>query len=280
MRPFGNFSSGDVRTSASGPIVADKLAASFGFGFTRRDGFTTNDITGNDIDSRSATFGKAQLLWKPNARWEARGVFSGERARDGDYSLSDLAGLRAKPFHAFRTVEGFTHRNIRSQTVHVAYAGTKIDFSNTAGFLHWDTDDLTDLDYTSLALITRSNAEKDFQFTEEARFSSAKGAPIVLSPRVTLKWQAGAFLFTQNYEQDAVNNFSPFLALAVPGVSGQPALAAVVARRSRRRRLRTDHVDHRQDARHRGRRARRSRAQDRAPEHVLHSRLRSRRRSS
>jgi iron complex outermembrane recepter protein len=211
IAPFGNFSSGDVRTSASGPLIADKLAASFGFGFTRRDGFTTNDVNGKDIDSRSATFGKAQLLWKPNARWEARGVFSGERARDGDYSLSDLAGLRAQPFHAFRTIEGFTHRNISAQTVQVEYSGSKFDFSNTAGFLHWDTDDLTDLDYTSLALVTRSNAEKDFQFTEEARFSSAKGAPIVISPTLSMKWQAGAFLFTQNYEQDAVNNYSPFV---------------------------------------------------------------------
>ena len=54
------------------------------------------------------------------------------------------------------------------------YAGSKIEFSNTAGFLHWDTQDLTDLDYTSLPLITRSNDEKSFQFTEEARVSSAK----------------------------------------------------------------------------------------------------------
>jgi iron complex outermembrane recepter protein len=209
--PFGNFSSGDVRGSASGPVVAGKLAASFGFGFTRRDGFTVNDITGKDIDSRSASFGKAQLLWKPNARWEARALFSGERARDGDYALSDLGGLRTNPFHAFRTIDGFTNRNIRSQTVQVDYAGSKIEFSNTAGFLHWDTQDLTDLDYTSLALATRNNDEKDFQFTEEARVSSAKGAPIVLSPNVTMKWQAGAFLFTQKYEQDAVNNYSALL---------------------------------------------------------------------
>jgi iron complex outermembrane receptor protein len=211
IAPLGNFGSGDVRASASGPLVGNKLAASFGFGYTRRDGFTVNDVTGKDIDSRSASFGKAQLLWKPNARWEARALFSGERARDGDYALSDLGGLRTNPFHAFRSVDGFTHRNIRAQTVQVEYSGSKIDFANTAGFLHWDTQDLTDLDYTSLSLVTRSNDEKDFQFTEEARFSSAKGAPIVLSPTLTMKWQAGVFVFTQNYEQDAVNNYSPFV---------------------------------------------------------------------
>ena len=45
----------------------------------------------------------------------------------------------------------------------------------------WKTDDLTDLDYTPLPLVTRSNAEKDFQFTQEVRVASAPAAPVKLS---------------------------------------------------------------------------------------------------
>ena len=227
--PFGNFGSGDVRAAASGPLVADRLATSFSAGYARRDGFTTNGLTGHDLDSRSASFGKAQLLWKPNAHWQARALFSGERARDGDYALSDLGGLRTNPFHTSRDFEGFTHRNIRSQTVQAEYTGSRIDFASTTGFLHWDTSDLTDLDYTPLPLITRSNDEKDFQFTEEVRVSSSKAAPIVLSPRLTMKWQAGAVVFTQNYDQDAVNNYapqllSPFIAFPVAQHSPKASL--------------------------------------------------------
>jgi iron complex outermembrane receptor protein len=209
--PYGNFNAGDVRGLVSGPIVTDKLSVGIGFGYSMRDGFTTNDVTGHDLDSRSALFGKGQLLWKPNARWEARAVFSGERARDGDYGLNDLATLRAKPFHAARDVEGYTHRDVQARTVQLAYSGAKIDVSTTTGFLNWTTEDLTDLDYTALPLITRHNAEKDFQFTQEVRLASAKAAPIALADRVTMKWQAGVFAFTQNYEQDAVNSFSPFV---------------------------------------------------------------------
>ena len=227
--PYGNFNGGDLRGTLSGPLIADTLAVGLGFGYSARDGFTQNDVTGHGLDSRSALFGKGQILWKPNARWEARAMLSGERARDGDYALNDLASLRARPFHAARDVEGFTHRDIIAPTFHASFTGSTIDFSTTTGFLKWKTEDLTDLDYTPQPLITRRNTEEDFQFTEEARFSSAKAAPIALSPRAAMKWQLGVFAFTQNYTQDAVNDFSPFvlspfLAFPVSQHSPQSAL--------------------------------------------------------
>lgn len=209
--PFGNFASGDIRTSVSGPLKTDKVAVGIGFGYSTRDGFTKNDVTGHNIDSRSAFFGKGQLLWKPNAQWSARVLVSGERARDGDYALNDLTALRAQPFHTSRSIEGYTHRDIASRTVEVAYDGPKFNFSTITGFLNWNTEDLTDLDYTAVPLITRNNAEKDFQFTEELRLTSAKAATIQMSDSVTMKWQTGLFVFTQNYNQDAVNNFSPYV---------------------------------------------------------------------
>jgi iron complex outermembrane receptor protein len=49
------------------------------------------------------------------------------------------------------------------------------------------------------------------QFTQEIRLASAPSAAVKLSDRASLKWQAGLFLFSQNYEQDAVNNFAPFV---------------------------------------------------------------------
>jgi iron complex outermembrane receptor protein len=228
IAPFGNFNAADVRGSVSGPLIDDTLAVGLGFGYSRRDGFTRNDVTSHDLDSRSAFFGRGQILWKPDARWEARAIVTGERARDGDYALNDLAALRARPFHASRDVEGFTYRDIVAPTFRVVYSGPKLDFSTTTGILKWKTEDLTDLDYTALPLITRHNAEEDLQVTEEARFASAKAAPMALSDRVTMKWQAGVFVFTQNYTQDAVNNFSPFVLspfLSVPVAQHSPTSA-------------------------------------------------------
>ena len=208
--PFGNFGAVDVRANASGPI-GKKAAVGFAIGHAQRDGFTTNDITGRDVDSRDATFGKAQLLLTPTANWEARVIYTGERARDGDYALNDLAALRANPFHTSRDVEGHTNRDVNATTIVARHTGKKVTFSTTTGIVHWKTDDLTDLDYTAAPLVTRTNDEKDLQFTEEVRFASTPAAAVSLGSKASLKWQAGVFLFTQNYDQDAVNNFSPFV---------------------------------------------------------------------
>src|SRR5712691_9555994 len=202
--PYGNFSWGDVRGTVAGPLVADKLALGIGVGYSGRDGFTKNDVTGHDLDSRSAAFTKVQLLWVPAVGWEVRGILNGERARDGDYALNDLGALRANPFHVSRNFEGFTHRDIIAPTALVSHAGNAVDFSTTTGFVSWKTEDLTDLDYTVLPLLTRSNNEKDHQFTQEFRVASSKNAAVALD-RVTLKWQSGVFFFTQNYTQDAIN---------------------------------------------------------------------------
>src|SRR5262249_26125195 len=93
-------------------------------------------------------------------------------------------------------------------------------FSATSGFMWWKTDDLTDLDYTPLPLIVRSNKEDAHQFTEEIRVASARNTSHALSSRVSLKWQAGLFVFSPDYSQDALNSFamaglSPFIPFPV-----------------------------------------------------------------
>jgi iron complex outermembrane receptor protein len=211
LAPFGSFGAADVRANAAGPVIADTLAVGLGFGYSRRDGYTQNDVTGNNLDSRSAAFGKGQILWRPADRWEARALVTVERARDGDYALNDVAALRANAFHASRDIEGHTNRDIVAPTIQLMRSGERVDVSSVTGFLKWKTEDLTDLDYTAAPIATRTNAEEAFQFTEELRLSSAKTTPVALSPAVTLKWQAGVFLFTQNYTQDAVNSYSPFV---------------------------------------------------------------------
>jgi iron complex outermembrane receptor protein len=223
--PFANYSSGEVRGNVAGPIVDGKLGVGFAMLYGQRDGFTVNDLTGNDVDSREAFSAKGQVLWTPSRRWETRVIVNGERARDGDYALSDLGGLRANPYHVMHDFEGHTNRDIFGTTILNRYESARFSVSSTTGFLNWKTEDSTDLDYTPLPLLVRNNNEESFQFTQEVRLASAPNGSVRLGDGAALKWQTGVFLFTQNYEQNAVNTlapgtFSPFitfpLALTLP----------------------------------------------------------------
>jgi iron complex outermembrane receptor protein len=208
--PLANFDSREIRAGVSGPL-SDRFAIGASISRVERDGFTTNAVTGNDVDFRSVTSAKAQLLWVPADDWETRLIVSGERARDGDYALNDLEALRQDAFTVARDFEGHTHRDVLNTTLLARREGSRFAFSSTTGFVRWKTDDLTDLDYTPMPLITRSNVEESVQFTQEVRLASAAGAPVRLGDAASLRWQTGAFFFTQNYEQDAVNSFAPFV---------------------------------------------------------------------
>lgn len=210
VAPFGNFATREVRAIISGPINGRWSVGAAG-GRSDRDGYTVNPLSGNDLDSRSATFGKVQALWIPSRSFETRVIVSGERARDGDYALSDLDGLRRDPFTAARDFEGRTSRDLFNTTIMTRYEGARLAVTSTTGLINWNTADETDLDYTPLPAATRTNDEEDFQFTQEVRVASAAAAPLSLSATTRLKWQAGVFFFTQNYDQLAVNRLAPFV---------------------------------------------------------------------
>jgi iron complex outermembrane receptor protein len=226
--PLGNHDARDVRASASGPLADNRLGFGVSLQYGRRDGYTRNEITGNRMDEREAFAGKAQLLWRAADIWETRLIVSGERARDGDYALSDLAGLRQAPFRTARDFEGHTHRDVLATTLISRREGARVTLSTTTGFVRWRTDDSTDLDYSPLPLATRDNAEEAFQFTQEVRLASAPNARVGMTGGAALAWQTGVFFFTQNYDQEAVNAFSPFVLspmLTVPVVQTSPLAA-------------------------------------------------------
>jgi iron complex outermembrane receptor protein len=208
--PFGNAGLMEVRGNVSGP-VGDKAAIGVAAGRQQRDGYTVNAITGNDLDSRDGTFAKAQFLMLPNANWETRFIYAHERNRDGDYALGDLDTIRVTPHRVARDFEGFTNRDINSATLNVRGTGQDFSVEATTGFVKWNTEDATDLDYSPLPLATRTNDEADRQFTQEIRVSSPANAPIALTDQLMLKWQAGVEYFNQAYEQDAVNTLSAFV---------------------------------------------------------------------
>ena len=268
VAPFGDFGAKEVRGSVSGPI-GDAAAVSFAVGKQEREGYTVNQVTGNDLDYRDGTFAKAQLMVTPNDNWQARVIYSHERNRDGDYALGDLGAIRATPFVVMRDFEGFTNRDINATTINVRGNGETRAIESTTGFVKWKTEDETDLDYTPLPLATRKNTEEDFQFTQEVRFASPReradaavghGDPQVAGRRQVLQPELRP---AGGQHPGAVR------AVAARSVRGGAGLARVGDRHLGLRPVRPRHAELQREDRPHARPALRPRAERRGAEHVL-----------
>lgn len=67
---LGNFNSGFVRGRIGGALVPDVLRGKIAFSATRRDGFNTNSITGEDDGDLKSFSGRAALSYTPTDRVE------------------------------------------------------------------------------------------------------------------------------------------------------------------------------------------------------------------
>jgi iron complex outermembrane recepter protein len=217
---YGNYNAREARIHASGPLSGEGLTFGLAGGYAARDGYTKNVLTGSDIDSREAWFGKAQVLFEPGDGWRARLLLTAEQDRDGDYALGDLASLRRQPRRVARDfTDGYNDRDILSPTLQLSKTGEALTMESISGFVYWKNDGLTDLDYgvaspTNFFLnATRRNTEKQNQFTQEFRLASAADRPISMGESVELAWQSGLFLFYQDYEQETMNTFAPPLSM-------------------------------------------------------------------
>lgn len=206
----GNFGYLHTPVTVSGPLMEDALFMSVSAGYMKRDGYTENRVNGDDVDDREAVYGKGQLLWTPTNETEIRYIVWGERDRDGDYALNDLFATRGDFHQTGRDFAGHTYRDLIGQSLQINHLGEQIELTSTTGFVWWDTDDHTDLDYTANPNMTRRNEEGMWQLTQEIRIGSAPEAPIRLSEKMRLRWQAGLFAFGSQFDQDAVSDLPVF----------------------------------------------------------------------
>jgi iron complex outermembrane receptor protein len=209
--PLGSNSLFETRANLNGPLVKDKLAAGFALAYSRRNGFTEDIVSETDVDYREGFGFKGQVLWTPNASFSTKLILSGERARDGDYALSDLALVEQFPFEVTRDYLGRTERDMFLTAMLSRYDTGRFSITNAFGFLDWKTFDTTDLDYTFLPLATRDNLEDAAQITDEVRILSPAGKPLNLGGNIGLRWQAGALFFKNDYNQNAVTTTAPFV---------------------------------------------------------------------
>ncbi len=216
---FGSYHEVDQRFDISGPIIKDTLYVAASGGIFRREGYTLNDFNGNYIDGKDHLFGRFEVRYTPTKEWDLRLTINGEQDRDGDYTLYNLASLYDRPRHIEHDFPGHSDRDIQQVAVSAHYAGDAFDFTTVTALQHWRTQDIDDLDETAADFIRENNKESQQNLTEEFRFSSPAGKPIVLSDAAKVRWVAGSLWFLSEYNQNKYYDYRPEYAslVGLPG---------------------------------------------------------------
>jgi iron complex outermembrane receptor protein len=209
------FGSDDLReysASYAGPVGAGVLA-DVALLDSERDGYTTNDFTGNEVDDRDGLFGRGRFRWNPGPDSELDLAFFGEHARDGGFALSDLSGLRANPHHIDQDFEGVTERDVYQPSLVWRAACDELDFTSISAYQAWDVLETSDFDFSPFDVVRRRSDEEQRYVYQELRLGTSVDTPVEGGAPRRFSWLVGGSGFLGDAERSAANTFS---ALAPP----------------------------------------------------------------
>ncbi len=206
---YGRFNQvrGDVTFET--PLVANELFLSASVQHAERDGYTKNDFTGNDVDSRDSWFGRGQLYWTPDDVNEFKFAIYGQRARDGGFVLSDLGGLKSRPHRINQDFEGDVDRDIVAPSLTWKHSADDFELTSITGVQDWSIHESADFDFMAIDGIRRFTDEDQTYGYQEFRAASPDDQPIDLGEGRTLRWLAGISGFVSSSKRSAANVFRP-----------------------------------------------------------------------
>ncbi|MCA8957839.1 MAG: TonB-dependent receptor [Planctomycetes bacterium] len=205
---FGNFGLNEYQFYGAMPLNKE-WAASFAGVYSRRDGYTTNQQTGLRVDSRDGWYGRGQLLWRPENNSEVRLSLFHERARDGGFVLSDIAGLRTNPRSINYDYEGAVERDQRGGALTWKCGCGGIDFTSISSIQNWEIAERTDFDFSSFDFVRRMTDAKQTYYYQELRFGSPQGRDVKLGDGAELRWLFGVSGFRSDSKQQEINEYRP-----------------------------------------------------------------------
>lgn len=182
---------------------------------SQRDGYTENTVTGNDIDSRESTFGRANLYLAPSENSQLRlGIYS-ERARDGGFALASLSALEVNPHKVFYDFEGSTERDVVAPSMVYEWFGDGGTFTSVSSYTDWEILETSDFDFSPIDGIRRTTTEEQQYFYQELRYASDPEGGIEIGESSKLRWLAGMSFFSADSGRSAANDFRPDVGMVI-----------------------------------------------------------------
>lgn len=236
---YGNNNFREFKASVTGPLIADKLAVRLSGFYSDRDGNYRNVYNGNYQNGRQGWGLRGQLLATPTDNLTIRLI--GTHGRQSFPTISPIiisvlapTALQARMAAAGYTLQTGTVRNRLINIDGALNAKTSIDsasgevnldlgsagnLTSITAFEKWSCFTNNDNDYTQLDAITDyGSCNKERQFSQELRWSSARDKPIEAT--------IGGFLSRQRLQVDSRIRFGSQYNIwaANPGAAAFPTL--------------------------------------------------------
>ncbi len=179
------------------PLVDGKLFMSLAGIFTRRDGYTVNTFTGNNVDDVDEMLMRAKLRWLPSDALDIQLTVDKARVRDGtyDYSFAPEGDFsRAAPHKTVSNLDDQReYRDAYGVTLDLGYDLGAAQLTSITAFRKDKTENFGDGDFTQFDIADSLYNSEQKQWTQELRLASKEGSD-------RLEWLVGVFLFDATYK--------------------------------------------------------------------------------
>ncbi len=194
---YGNYGFIQAKTSVTGPLIKDKLAARVSFSGTQRDGNIYNVRTSKYLNDLNNLGVRAQLLFTPTDNLSITLIGDATRNRAKEGYAQVIAGVvetKRAPYRQFRAIiadlgwelpseNGFDRlvdqnspwRSGNDQggvSVNVNATLGPGTLTSTTAWRYWNWDPLNDRDFTGLNALSKSQATSKFNnWSQEVRYA-------------------------------------------------------------------------------------------------------------
>jgi len=186
--------------------LSDTVAYKLSGGFNQKDGYITNEVTGNDINNRDRFNVRGDLLFNPNDNLEIRVIADFDRIDEECCGTVNLfSGPSTDVINAIggNLIENDSESRIQSTnidptneqdnyglSVQVDYDFGNVALTSITSYREIDSFSNIDADFTSADLLT-NDVQNDIEtFTQEFRLTGSVGD--------SFDWQVGVFYFNED----------------------------------------------------------------------------------
>ncbi|MBL4836126.1 MAG: TonB-dependent receptor plug domain-containing protein [Kordiimonadaceae bacterium] len=191
---YGNYDALQLQGFVSAPFIEDRLYGKVSVSLKKRDGWTTDSISGNKVNDEDSLSLRGQLRFTPTDMLDA--IVSMDYSRDR--TTSSYKEVVFGSFFGFAPAESpdrfegaydlpdaKTDRNILGLSAKVTLDTDAVIYTSITGYRTMDLEYTEDYDSTPLPLVGLETTQDTKQFTQELRAASNTDSP--------LQWIAGLF---------------------------------------------------------------------------------------